>query len=83
MVSKMKAIKLNYLIVAFLCTIALSGFSQAKKPTLMILPSDNWCTQRYFMTEFDNQGTKVKVPDYKKAFQEDTELGQVSVKLVL
>jgi hypothetical protein len=35
-------------------------FAQAKKPTLMILPSDNWCEQRFFMTEFDNQGTKQK-----------------------
>jgi len=55
--------------------------AQAKKPTLMILPSDNWCTQRYFMTEFDNQGTKQSVPNYKQAFQEDTELGQVISKI--
>ena len=53
----------------------------AKKPTLMILPSDNWCEQRYFMTEFDNQGTKQKVPNYKQVFQEDTEIGQVISKL--
>lgn len=56
-------------------------FGQAKKPTLMILPSDNWCEQRYFMTEFDNQGTIQKVPNYKQAFQEDTELGQVISKI--
>jgi hypothetical protein len=56
-------------------------FGQAKKPTLMILPSDNWCEQRYFMTEFDNQGTKQKVPNYKQAFQEDTEIGQVMTKI--
>lgn len=56
-------------------------FGQAKKPTLMILPSDNWCEQRYFMTEFDNQGTKQKVPNYKQAFQEDTEIGQVISKI--
>jgi hypothetical protein len=56
-------------------------FAQAKKPTLMILPSDNWCEQRYFMTEFDNQGMKQKVPNYKQAFQEDTELGQVISKI--
>lgn len=54
---------------------------QAKKPTLMILPSDNWCEQRYFMVEFDNQGTKQKVPNYKQAFQEDTEIGQVISKI--
>jgi len=58
-----------------------SLFGQAKKPTLMILPSDNWCDQRYFMTEFDNQGTKQKVPNYKQAFQEDTEIGQVISKI--
>lgn len=55
--------------------------AQPKKPTLMVLPSDNWCEQRYFMTEFDNQGTKQKVPNYKQAFQEDTELGQVISKV--
>jgi hypothetical protein len=56
-------------------------FAQAKKPILMILPSDNWCEQRYFMTEFDNQGTKQKVPNYKQVFQEDTEIGQVISKI--
>lgn len=60
---------------------ALPVVSQTKKPTIMILPSDNWCTQRYFMTTFNNQGTNVKVPNYQQAFQEDTELGQVISKI--
>ena len=64
-----------------LFAIAESVFGQAKKPTLMILPSDNWCEQRYFMTEFDNQGTKIKIPNYKQVFQEDTEIGQVISKI--
>ena len=67
--------------VVAICCIANSFFGQAKKPTLIILPSDNWCEQRYFMTEFDNQGTKQKVPNYKQAFQEDTEIGQVISKI--
>ena len=25
-----------------------------KKPTIMILPSDNWCDMRYYMTTYDN-----------------------------
>lgn len=53
------------------------AFAQGKKPTLMILPSDNWCSQRYFMTNFDNHGTTVKIPDYKAAFQDDAELSTV------
>lgn len=65
----------------FFLALASSSFAQAKKPTLMILPSDNWCEQRYFMTEFDNQGSKQKVPNYKQAFQEDTEIGQVISKI--
>lgn len=60
---------------------ATSVFAQAKKPTLMILPSDNWCVQRYFISEYDNQGTKMKVPNYKQAFQEDAEIGQVISKI--
>lgn len=53
----------------------LQCFAQCKKPTLMILPSDNWCSQRYFMTEFDNQSITVKIPDYKAAFQDDNAAG--------
>lgn len=61
--------------------LALTSTSQTKKPTIMILPSDNWCVQRFFTTTFDNQGTDVKVPNYQQAFQEDTELGQVISKV--
>lgn len=74
--------KIKHIILAtavFAVTSNASG--QAKKPTLMILPSDNWCEQRYFMTEFDNQETKQKVPNYKQSFQEDTEIGQVISKI--
>jgi hypothetical protein len=64
-----------------LSLLAINALAQANKPTIMILPSDNWCEQRYFMSEFDNQGTKQKVPNYKQAFQEDTELAQVISKI--
>lgn len=74
---KLKSFTLCFSLFVF----AISSFGQAKKPTVMILPSDNWCEQRYFMTEFDNQGTKQKVPNYKQAFQEDTEIGQVISKI--
>jgi len=74
--------KMKQLLIGFsLLFSTVTAFAQAKKPTLMILPSDNWCEQRYFMTEFDNQGTKQKVPNYKQAFQEDTEIGQVISKI--
>ncbi len=80
MVFNMKKICLLFIALGLFASSNLL-YSQAKKPTLMILPSDNWCEQRYFMTEFDNQGTKQKVPNYKQAFQEDVEIGQVISKI--
>jgi hypothetical protein len=65
-------------LVLFNC---MDTYGQAKKPTLMVLPSDQWCDSRYFMSEFNNQGSKVKVPNYKQAFQEDNELGLVIAKI--
>lgn len=57
------------------------AFSQAKKPTIMVVPSDLWCIKNGYVSEFDNQGTKIKVPDYKKALQESTELQLVISKI--
>lgn len=71
--------KLNLLFAALLF-VSLSTMAQ-KKPTIMILPSDHWCEMRYFMTTYDNQGTKVKTPNYQQAFIEDTEIGPVVSKI--
>lgn len=49
-------------------------FSQAKKPTLMVVPSDLYCNQHGFMQRFDNQGQTETVPDYKRALQNDPQL---------
>jgi hypothetical protein len=69
------------LLFVFIFIFSITTNSQVKKPSLMILPSDNWCIQRYFYSEFKNSGTPMKVPDYKRAFQEDQELGQVISKV--
>ena len=47
----------------------------------MVVPSDVWCTKNGYMTEYNNQGTKVKIPDYKKAFQENSDLLVVISKI--
>lgn len=64
-----------------LCSLFTVEAEDAKKPTLMILPSDNWCAQRYFVQKFDNQGVTVSIPDYQRAFVEDIELPQVISKV--
>ncbi len=68
--------KLFLIFAVFLINI-FSGFSQAKKPTLMVIPSDAWCNQNGYMMSFENQGSIVKIPDYKRAFQENSEVLQV------
>lgn len=47
----------------------------------MVVPSDVWCNTNGYMMEFDNQGSTVKVPDYKKAFQENSDLLLVISKI--
>ena len=56
-------------------------FSQAKKPTIMVVPSDVWCTKNGYMSEYDNQGTKVLVPNYQAAVQENSDLLLVISKI--
>lgn len=73
----MKKTLLSILLVLSMACVA----APEKKPTLMILPSDHWCEQRFFMTTWDNQGVKVKTADYQKAFLQDRELTQVISKL--
>lgn len=73
--------KLFLVLLAIVGVATFSFAQQAKKPTIMILPSDNWCNQRYFMTSYSNQGNMVKAPNYQQAFMEDTELGQVISKI--
>ena len=53
----------------------------AKKPTIMVIPSDHWCTSRYFTKVMDNQGKKVTINDYEAAFREDAELYSVAAKI--
>lgn len=67
--------------MSFFLMTSIYAVAPSKKPTLMILPSDHWCTQRFYMTTWDNQGVKVKTADYQKAFLQDRELTQVISKI--
>ncbi len=73
--------KKHLLTLALGLFIATAAMSQAKKPTLMVVPSDLWCNQNGYMMEFDNQGSTVKLPDYKMAFQENSDLLNVISKI--
>ena len=67
--------------IAIILMMPFLSIGQAKKPTLMVVPSDLWCKEYGYLTEFNNQGTKVLIPDYKKALQEDANLILVISKI--
>ena len=50
------------------------GFDKAKKPSLMVVPSDAWCKKKGYMGENG-------LPDYRKAFANDSELNLVMGKM--
>lgn len=54
--------------------LCISAFGQAKRPSIMLVPSDGWCVTYGYVQEFDNMGTKQIVPDYRAALQNDNNL---------
>ena len=54
--------------------LCISAFGQAKRPSIMVVPSDSWCVKKGYVQEFDNMGTKTTVPDYRAALQNDSDL---------
>ena len=60
---------------------ALLGFAQAKKPTLMVVPSDVWCNRHGYVQTINNQGMEQMVPDYLKALQNDMDLKLAIAKI--
>lgn len=74
--------KLRYfLAIAVMAMCSLTMVGQAKKPTLMVVPSDAWCNANGFTQKFDNQGTMEVIPDYKAALAADMQLKAVISKI--
>lgn len=73
----MKRQLLTLLLLAF----AFLAFGQAKKPIIMVVPSDQYCISRGYKMEFNNQGLKQVLPDYKTALQTDPDLRLVITKM--
>lgn len=76
----MKLNRRNFQILFFL-VISINLVAQnAKKPILLILPSDVFCVSKGYYTEFNNGGRIEKRPDYQMAFQNDKYLRLVIAK---
>ena len=71
------------LIIFCISTLLLNSLvlGQAKKPTIMVVPSDNFCSQHEYTLSYENQGKTVIVPDYAKALQRDADLQMAISKI--
>jgi len=67
--------------IIIICAFAGSVLGQAKKPTIMVVPSDRFCISKDYKMTFDNQGSIVELPDYKKALQNDGDLRLIISKM--
>lgn len=61
--------------------IAATVLGQARKPEIMVVPSDVWCNSKGYMQTYDNQGLIEQIPDYKKAVKTDKELSNMIGKI--
>ena len=73
----------RYFFTIVLALVALMASAQgaAKKPTLMVKPSDDWCIRNGFYTEEDNLGKMEKISDPKQALQESMGLKLAIAKI--
>jgi len=77
----MKKITILILLAVTVCYSANCQEAKAKKPTIMVVPSDNWCLENGFTQNFDNQGKIMNVPDYRRALQANFDLVAVIAKI--
>lgn len=69
------------LLISLFAFISISIFGQAKKPTIMVVPSDEYCIRKGFKMEFENMGATQTLPDYKAAMQNDPDIRLVITKM--
>lgn len=64
-----------------LCITTLVSWGQAKKPVIMIVPSDIFCVSHGYTVNVNANGKDEVLPDYKKAMQGSDELRMVITKM--
>jgi hypothetical protein len=67
--------------ILVLSVISITLLGQARKPTIMVVPSDQYCISKGYKMEFESMGAKQTLPDYKAAMQNDANLRLVITKM--
>lgn len=70
-----------FLTLILAAAFAATAAGQAKKPTIMVVPSEGWCKKMGYVTTYDNQGVKESVPDYKAALAANSDIRLLITKM--
>ncbi|MDR0414533.1 MAG: DUF6175 family protein [Prevotellaceae bacterium] len=62
-------------------SLSLATLAQAKKPTIMVVPSDVYCISNGYSQQFVANGVEQTLPDYKKMVQSDRNMRLAITKL--
>ncbi|MDE5886648.1 MAG: hypothetical protein K2H46_03565 [Muribaculaceae bacterium] len=74
--------KYRFVFILTLCLALMPElFGQAKKPTLIVVPSDPWCTENGYMTLHKDQGADNYVAEYEQAVKTNSDLMNVIIKV--
>ena len=73
--------KKSLILLLLIAIYSITAMGQAKKPTLMVVPSDAWCKEHGYEQTFENQGLTEAIPDYKAAVSTDKQLNAVISKI--
>ena len=72
---------IKHIALAMALFVPVLSYAQAKKPTIMVIPADVWCSENGYMESFNNQGKFTKVPNYEAAVQENMDLVNAITKI--
>ena len=72
---------IKHIALAMALFVPVLSYAQAKKPTIMVIPADVWCSENGYMESFNNQGKFTKVPNYEAAVQENMDLLNAITKI--
>lgn len=70
----------NIILLLFVL-VPILAFSQAKKPTIMVVPSDSYCIHKGYYTKDKSSGTERLIPDYKRTLQSEQQIRLVITKM--
>ena len=66
--------KKSIVIAALLLAFQFVGWSQAKKPTIMVVPADAFCERYGYVQQANAMGQTVSSPDYARAMKENADI---------